>query len=232
MAADLTIVTKRVIEALGAALPRTFTATVAQNNLNRNTTAISEAIREAALMIGRAILANKDHIHRNLFISGTPTSLTHAGELPDMAGEGDLVEIQPYSGATFITGQIRDVQQIDAYRTNTSSLYSTLSHTTQFSPLSGFYAMSKGRIYFTGNAAQGYFPIISRSTITSLIPDEYEGTWFMLGLGACLKEGDNLLPLGSFYMNIGLQDLSAISVMGVMQKVPAMAKAQEMRGNA
>lgn len=231
MAADLTTVTNRITEALNAVAPGTFSSTVDPGYLDRNATAISEATREAALMIGRAILANPEHIHRNLFISGTPTALTHAGELPDMAGEGDLVEIQPYSGATYITGQIRDIQKIDAYRTNTSNLYSTLAHNVQFSPLSGFYNIAKGRVYFTGNAAQGYFPVISRSTITSLIPDEYEGTWFMLGLGSCLKEGDNLLPIGSFYMKIGLQDLSAISVMGVLQKVPTMAKAQEMRGS-
>jgi hypothetical protein len=185
MAADYTIVEKRVTEILNACAAGTFSATVSSSYLDRNADAITEAIREAALMIGRAILANPKHVHRNIFVSGTPTALTHQGELPDMAGEIDLIEIQHYNGGSYLAGTPRTVQQIESYRANPSSVYNALAHTTQNSPLAGFYAIEHGRVYFTGYAAQGYFPVLSRADttgITAQIPDEYED---VLQLGNC-----------------------------------------------
>ena len=227
MAADLTTVTERVTEILNACSAGTFSATIDSNYKDRNATAISEAVREAALMIGAAICANPNHVHRNVFVSGTPTALTNDGEMPDMSGESDLIEIQPYSAASYITGIPRTAQQIDDYRTNYNSAYGSLSHTTQGSPLTGFYAITNGRIKFTGNAAQGYFPLLSRSTITTLIPDEYEPAWVKLSVGLCIKEGDNLMPEATTYYNWGLQDLAAISAMGTVPPVPPIPARQE-----
>lgn len=232
MAADEATVLKRATEILNACAAGTFSATIDSGYADRNATAISEASRESAMLLARAMLVDPNHVHRNIWISGTPTSLTHAAELPDMAGEGDLVEIQPYSGGAFRTGVLRDVQQIEDFRLNPSSIYSDVAYNVMDSPLGGYYAFARGRFYFTGYAAQGYFPAISRSSVTSLIPDEYEGTWVCLVVGLSVKEGDNLFPEAQYYMNLGLSDLKAISQMGVIEKLPPMQRAQEARGNA
>lgn len=215
MAASYETVLTRITDVVNIQTPGTWSSTVASTNLDRNAQAITEAVREAAMMIARAILANPTHVHRNLFVSGTPTSLTHGSELPDMAGESDLIEIQPYSGASWFTGVPKTPQQIDSFRDNPSNLYGT-THTTQGSPLAGYYAIDNGRVKFTGYAARIYVPAIDRTTVTGLIPDEYEPTWVKLGAGLCLKEGDNLLPIGSTYYNWGLQDLGLITEMSVV----------------
>lgn len=232
MAADETTVKQRITEALNVVSPGTFSTMVDSNYKDRVAAAITEYSREGAMMIARAIVSNARHTHRNLFISGTPTALTHQGELPDMAGEMDLIEIELYSGGAYTTGTPASVQQIESYRLNPSNLYGSLAHTTQNSPLSGYYNIKNGRIYFTGNAARGYFPSIVRTTVTTLIPDEYEGSWFLLGMGFALKEGDNLLPIAQYYMELGMRDLQAIASMSIIQPVPPMPRAIAARGDA
>lgn len=231
MAVSQATVLKRVTELLNRCAGGTYSATIASHNLDRNATALSDTSAEAALMIGRAIIANPEHVHRNVFVSASPTSLTHAGELPDMAGQPSLVEIQPYSGAGFITGQLRDVQQIDSYRSNPSNIYDPIAHDTQGSTLSGYYAISNGRIYFAGYAARAYFPVLTTAGVVSLIPDEYENTWVALTMGLSIKEGDNLFPIGQYYMQHGERDLQAITQMGVIQPLPTPTQAQAARGN-
>ena len=231
MAADETTVLKRVTEALNVCAPGTFSVTVASTNLDRNATAISECVREGAMLIGRAILANPAHVHRNLLVASSATTLTHQGELPDMSAELDLVQIQRYSGADWQTGVLRDAQIIESYRANPSSIYDSIAHNLTGSRLGGYYATANGRFYFTGFAARGYFPLISRTTITSLIPDEYETAWFMVAIGLALKEGDNLMPIAEYYMQAGMQDLAAISTMGVLSPMPPPETAQKVRGN-
>lgn len=232
MAADETTVKQRVTEILNACDPGTFSATISTNYKDRNATAISEAVREGALMIARAICSNPNHVHRGLYVSGTPTVLTHGGELPDMAGEGDLIEIQPVSGGSFIAGTPRTAQEIDSYRSNVSSLYG-LGHTVADSPLAGYYNISQGRVRFSGFAAQMYHPTISRSTAASLVPDEYEGTWVCIAVGLCLKEGDNLESIGRFYTDIGIGDLAQIANMGTVNtQVPSAERAMQARGDA
>lgn len=232
MAADVTTVTKRVTEALNVCSPGTFSVTVASTNLDRVSTAIDEYVREAALDIAAAICSNPKHPHRNLYISASPTSLTHGGELPDMAGENDLIEIQKYSGGSFVVGLPKDAQQIDSYRENPSSLYGSVSHTTQNSPLAGFYNISNGRFRFTGFAAQIYSPSISRSTVTGLIPDEYEGAWFMGGLGYAMKEGDNLADIAMYYMGLFRQSLVAITANTIVSPATPIEKAMRARGDS
>lgn len=231
MAADQTTVLRRITEILNVCAAGTFSETVAAINLDRNATAISEAAREGAMMIARAIVSNPAHVHRNAFVSGTATTLTHQGELPDMAGEMDLVQIQPYNGAGWQTAIPRDVQQIESFRLNPSSIYDTIAHDTTGSRLGGYYAIANGRFYFTGYAARGYFPVIARDTVTGLIPDEYEDVWVKISTGLTLKEGDNMGDIASFYMNLGQQDLFAITNMGVVKAMPAVPKAQAVRGN-
>lgn len=227
MAADLTTVQKRVTTIVEACIEGTFTTTIdARQNWNANI--ITEAVREAALMIAQAIVANPNHSHRNAFISGTPTALTHGGELPDMAGESDLIEIQPYSGASYFTGTPRSAQQIDDYRTNYNSAYGSIAHTTQGSPLAGFYNVTNGRIKFTGFAAQIYIPVISRSTVTSLIPDEYEGCWTSLGAGLTAKLSVDH-PVLSQYYNWGVSQLPAIMSASVVQKAPPIQRPYDAR---
>lgn len=232
MAADETTVRQRVTEILNACAPGTFSSTIATNYLDRNASAIQEAVREAALMIARAICSNPNHVHRGVYVSGTPTALTHGGELPDMAGEGDLVEIQPVAAGSYIVGTPRTAQEIDSYRSNVSSLYNSVGHTTANSPLAGYYNISQGRIRFTGNAAQMYHPTISRSTASSLVPDEYEDTWVKLSVGLCLKEGDNLLPIGTTYYNWGVADLAQVASMGTVPPVPPPERAMQARADA
>jgi hypothetical protein len=229
MAADLTTVQKRVTSIVDACIERTFTTTVDRRK-HWNADIITEAVREAALMIGQAIVSNPSHVHRNLYISATPTALTHGAELPDMAGESDLIEIQPYNGASYFTGTPRSAQQIDDYRTNYNSAYGAIAHTAQGSPLSGFYNVTNGRIKFTGNAAQIYIPVISRTTVTGLIPDEYEGVWTMLGVGLSAKIGQEH-PLMMQYYNWGVSNLPAIASMSVVEKVPPIERALNARSD-
>lgn len=234
MSADLTTVTKKVTEILNASAAGAWSSTIDSNNYDRVADDITESVLTGALMIARAIVSNPSHVHRNLFISATPTALTHGGELPDMAGEGDLIEIKPYSAGSFAVGQMRDVQVIKSYRDNPGSLYDTVNHDQSGSRLGGYYTISNGRFYFTGNAAQGYFPAIARSgvtAVTGLIPDEYEGTWICLAAGMTPKEGDNIFPIAQYYMQIGLADLGAIASMSVLQGLPTVEQARKARGN-
>ena len=231
MAADLTTVTNRVSEALNVVAAGTFSSTVASTNLDRNASAISEYVREGALDIAMAICSNPRHPHRNAFISSTPTALTHGGELPDMAGEGDLIEIQPYAAASYIIGTPRSAQEIDDFRTNYNSVYGSLSHTTQGSPLGGYYNISNGRIRFTGNAAQMYLPLIGRTTVTGLIPDEYEGLWFARSMHYALKEGDNMFPISTYYGQWSDRALAACASYSVVPPAPPIERALNARGD-
>lgn len=230
MAVDEDIIKKRITEVLNACAAGTFSTTVDSNYLDRNATAISEAWREASMMIARAIVANPNHPHRNVFISGTPTTLTHQAELPDMSGEMDNIEIQLYNGGAWTTGTPRTVQQIESYRLNPSNLYG-VAHTTEGSPLAGYYSIQNGRVYFTGYAARGYFPLIDRTTCSALIPGEYEDTGVKLGIGLSIKEGDNLAPIGQFYYQAGLNDLASITNLGAIQPMPTVAAARAARGD-
>lgn len=231
MAASELTVRKRVTEILNACAAGTFSEAVDINYYDRNSQAIRQAIKEAALQIARAIVINPQHVHRGLYVSDTPTSFTHGAELPDMAGEMDLVEIQAYSGGPWQTGVSRTIQQIESYRANPSNLYSTLSHTTQDSPLGGYYALSNSKIYFTGFACRGYYPVIDDATVISLIPDEYEGTWVALAIGRTVKEGDNLFPIAQHYYQLGTNDLASVSVMSTTIPVPTAEQAKKVRGS-
>ena len=211
MAADSTVVTKRATEAINACAAGTFATTIDSNYLDRNATAITETVTEAALDIARAIVQNPDHPHRNLFVSSSPTTLTHAGEVPDYATDQDLVEIQQVSAGSWFPGVKLDAATIQHYRENPSNAYDSVAHTAAGSILTGFYEIYKGRSYFTGFAARMYPPAISRATVTSLIPDEYEGTWVKLTIGGLVKEGDNLFPIAQYFMNLGMSDLNDIA---------------------
>lgn len=213
MPASFDTVKARVTDVLNLQVPGTFSATIASTNLDRNDQAITEACREGAMMIAKAILANPNHIHRNLFVSATPTTLTHAGELPDMAGDGDLIQIQKYDGGDWETGVPRAVQQIDSFRANPSTLYAALAHTVQNSPLAGYYAIDNGRIKFTGFAARMFHPAITRATVTDVIPDEYEDVWVATGVMLSLKEGDNMQPVAGHYTGLAMAGLQGISMM-------------------
>lgn len=230
MAADLTTVQKRVTSIIDACIDRTFT-TVVDPRKNWNANTVTEAVREGALMIAQAICANPKHVHRNAFVSGTPTAITQGAELPDLAGEHDLVEIQPYSGASFFTGTPRTMQQIDSWRTNPSSVYGSVTHTTQNSPLTGYYAINNGRLKFTGNAAQMYHPVISRSTVTSLIPDEYEGAWVALGVGLVPTVPNDITPFTKYYLDFGMQMLTLITSMGATPTLPSPERAMKARSD-
>jgi len=230
MAASELTVRKRVTEILNACSPGTYSEAVDFDYNDRNSQAIQQAVKEGALQIARSIVINPEHVHRGAFVSATPTSVTHAAELPDMAGEIDVVEIEQYSGGPWQTGVLRTIQQIESYRVNPSNIYSTLSHTTQNSPLGGYYALSNNKIYFTGNACRIFFPVIDNATVTGLIPDEYEGTWVALAIGRTVKEGDNLAPIAQYYYQIGMNDLPAISAMGTVQAAPTAEQAQKVRG--
>ena len=230
MAANELTVRKRVTEILNACAPGTYSEAVDSDYNDRNSQAIQQAVKETALQIARAIVINPDHVHRGAFVSNTPTNIIHAAELPDMAGEIDVVEIQAYDGGPWQTAVPRTIQQIESYRINPSNLYSSLAHTEQNSPLGGYYALSNNKIYFTGYACRILFPVIDSATVTSLIPDEYEGTWVALAIGRTIKEGDNLIPVAQYYYQIGMNDLPVISAMGTVQAVPTAEQAQKVRG--
>lgn len=177
MAADYSIILSRITEILNAVAAGGFSATIDSAYLDRNASAIAQAANESAMMIARAICSNPRHIHRNIFVQRFPSELSHGGFLPDMAGEYDLIETQATALGTpvgqqeipetsaYRRGVPRTVQQIESYRDNTSSIYSTLAHTSSSrSPLAHYYAIHNGRIYFTGTSARGYFPKINRGT--------------------------------------------------------------------
>lgn len=232
MAADETTVKQRCTEILNACDPGTFSATINTHNKHRNASVITEAVREGALMIARAICSNPNHVHRGLYVSGTPTALTHGGELPDMAGEGDLVEIQPVAAGAYIVGTPRTAQEIDSYRSNVSTLYSKTDHNATDSPLTAYYNISQGRIRFTGNAAQMYHPVISRSTASSVVPDEYEDIWVAISAGLSMKEGDNLMPQAQFYMMYAQSQLGMVTGMGTVQPIPPVERAMQARSDS
>jgi hypothetical protein len=231
MAASELTVRKRVTEILNACAAGTFSEAVDYNYFDRNSLAIRQAIKEGALTIARTIVSSARHVHRGLFVSNTPTEfLTSGAELPDMSGEMDLIEIQPYEDGPWQTGVPREVQQIEAYRANPSNLYSTLAHDAENSPLGGYYAITNQRLHFTGYKARGYFPVINQSTVHTIIPDEYESTWVALSVGKTVKEGDNLFEIASYYYQMGVADLAVIEQMGVMQPLPTPIEAMRARG--
>jgi hypothetical protein len=231
MAANELTVRKRVTETLNACAPGTFSEAVDSSHYDRNSQAIKQAIREGALMIANAIVANPRHGHRGLYVNDTPTAFVHGAELPDMAGEMDLVEIQPYNGASWQTGVLRDIQQIESFRLNAYSLYSTIPHDQPDSPLGGYYAIANNKIYFTGKDCRGYFPVIDRDLVIEQIPDEYESTWVALSIGLTPKEGDALFQIAGYFMDIGLRNLQNIAMMGTMQPMPTPDQARKTRGN-
>lgn len=232
MAASELTVRKRVTEILNACSAGTFSEAVDINYFDRNSLAIKQAVKEAAATIAKTIVMNSNHVHRAAFVSDTPTEFATSGaELPDMAGEMDLVEIKPYSTATsWQTGVLRDIQQIESFRANPSQLYSEIAHDAEHSPLTGYYALSNNRIYFTGYKARGYYPVINNTTVINLIPDEYEGTWVALTIGRTVKEGDNLFDIAQFYYSQGINDLAQIEKMGIVQPLPPPEEAQRIRG--
>jgi hypothetical protein len=232
MAASELTVRKRVTEILNACVAGTFSEAVDSSHYDRNSQAIQQAVKEAALAIARAIVGNPNHSHRGNFVSATPTTFTHGDELPPMAADLDIVEIQSYSDGPWNVAVTRDVQQIESYRNNPNQVYSTLDHTTEGSPLSGYYALASSRIYFTGHAARGFFPTIDLATVGGLIPDEYEPTWVSLAVGMTPKEGDNLLPIAQYYLQIGMQDLALVNAMGTVRPTPSPEAARQVRGNA
>jgi len=234
MAASALTVRKRVTEILNACSPGTFSEAVHLDYQDRNSLAIEQAVKEAALMIAKAIVINPNHVHRNAFV-GSYTTLNNDAELPDMSGEPEVVMIKPYEAASgegeWRVGIPRNVQQIQDFRINANDLYSNTAHDAQGSPLSGYYAIQNGRIYFTGHEARIYFPLISSSTVTTLIPDEYEPTWVSLAVGLTVKEGDNLAAIAQYYFQIGSSDLAMISNMGTVQPVPDAELAKQARGD-
>jgi hypothetical protein len=145
-----------------------------------------------------------------------------------MSGESDIIEIQPYTAASWITGSPKSPQQIDSFRENLNEFYGSLDHDVQYSPLSGFYAIDNGRVKFTGTAARIYIPVIDRDDVTDLIPDEYEDTWVSCSVPLCLKEGDNLQGIASMYAQMGSAGLQAITTMSV---IPPMVR-NGTRGDA
>ena len=232
MAVNPTTVRKRVTEILNACAPGTFSEAVDINYFDRNSNAILQAVTEAAMLVAKAIVMNPNHVHRGLFVSSTPTALTHNQEMPDMSAEPDVIQIKPTSTGSFQTGVSRDVQQIEAFRANPGNLYSAIAHDAADSPLGGYYAIHNGRFYFTGHAAQGFFPVIAASTVNNLIPDEYESTWVCLAVGLTVKEGDNLFPIAQYYYSMGMNDLTAVAGMSTVQPVPSPELAKQARGDS
>ena len=228
MAASETVVKERLTDLLNVQTPGTWSTTVASTNLDRHATGIAEAAREGALEIARAIVSNPKHYHRNLFISATPTSLTHQGELPDYGCEYDPIEIERYTSAGYRRGiLVDDPFLVEEYRANPSSAYDAVAHDTTGSFLGGFYNISNQRIYFSGLNCRGYFPVISRTGVLTIIPDEYEGAWYFVSAGILLKEGDNLQPIAQHYTQLGLAALQAISQEGT---IPPLTDYKEING--
>lgn len=231
MATDVTTVQSRVGDILNQLVPGTFAPDFDPNNFDRNQEAVAEAVRESALLIARAILSNPEHVHRNLFVSSTPVTLTNESELPDLAANISLIEIQGYSGGTWLTGTPLTIQQIESYRNDTLKLYDPIAHNANGSRLGGYYAISNGRFYFSGFAARAYLPLIDGTTVQTLIPDEYQSAWVALSVSLCMKEGDNLMPEAEFYQAIGQRDLVNIANMSIMEPMPTPEKAKQVRGN-
>jgi hypothetical protein len=232
MAASEVTVTKMVTEALNASQAGVFSASIDPNNYDRVAEAITEAVRQAALMIARAVIVNPQHVHRNLFVSATPTAITNDSELPDMAGDLGVIEIKHFATDTFHPGQVRDIQQIDSFRNDIERIYDDVAHNERYSILSGYYGTQNGRVRFTGHEAQCYRPLVDRTTVTTLIPDEYEPVWIALSIGGfTMKEGDNAMPIQQTYMQYGLNELASVSNMSVIQPMPVMEQQRKTRGN-
>ena len=221
MAASETVVKERCTDILNVQAPGTWSTTVASTNLDRHATGIAEAVREGALMIAQAIVSNPKHYHRNLFISSSATALTHGAELPDYGSEYDHIEIERYLNAGYRAGiNVEDPFIIDEYIANPSSAYDATAHNVTGSLLGGFYAIQKNRIFFTGLNARGYFPVISRTGVLTIIPDEYEGLWVVVSASVLLKEGDNLLPVSQHYLQLANAGLQAVAQEGLMPPLP------------
>lgn len=230
MAASELTVRKRVTEILNACAPGTYSEAVDVNYLDRNSLAIRQAVKEAALMVARAIVINPNHVHRSTFLVPS-TVLTSGDSLPDMSGEPEIVEIQLYNNGPWVVGVPRDVQQVQAYINDDQSFYSPIAHNNQNSPLSGYYALTNSKIFYTGNSARITYPKITSADVLTQIPDEYEPTWVCLAVGLTVKEGDNLYPIAQHYYQIGMSDLGMVTSMGTIQPVPDAELARQARGD-
>lgn len=216
MAFELDVVKKQVIAILGLA-PRdvsgvaVYSPTVADGDTSYHDNEIERAIVSGNSEIMRAICETVGHGHRYLFTA--PQALTHEEDLPAHIGEIGVPRITPFNGAGYtIVGKRKSVEEINAYRHNPDSLYSTTAHNASsnglHSKLAGFYAIDGEVIYFTGYSAVSDVANFVESDYSNL-PDMYYPHSITLGIKNLKKDGD-VSDIFSYYQKEGLIALSMI----------------------
>lgn len=155
---------------------------------------IDRAVQSAVTEIMKAICETDGHPQRSLFITSGAT-LTHGAVLPDHYGSIGVPRITPYSGATFtISGKVKSVEEISAYRANPDHLYSLKDHNeadgVMPSKLAGFYAIDGQTFYFTGHSAVADIATFTEGSY-ALLPDTYHPLGIDLAIANLRKDGDS-----------------------------------------
>lgn len=169
---------------------------------------VTDAATQAGERILLAICETEGNGHRPNFMA-LSGSIAHGAVLPEHIGPIGTVQIQPYAGAEFIAGLPADVDDIESWRANVSSLYDTVAHNASGSSLAGRYAVLGNELFYTGHDAKIYLANFTRADVATKVPDAYEATWVRLTVGLLAKEGDTP-GLIQMYAQAGENDLAAI----------------------
>lgn len=207
MAADITRVTKRVLDILNASDAGTYSATVSSRNKTRAQASVDDAIIEAGLQIVSTIAAYPNEF-RAAFVA--PVNVTHGQLLPDHLGAPVYVEIQKYASADWTEAKQKNYLKVQSLRRNESKIYDKLDHDVNGSSLSGYADIWERKVYFTGYAARVGLATAVRADVATKIPDILEPTLIKLSAANCLKAGEGayLVNIAESYFNKAQFDLA------------------------
>lgn len=145
-----------------------------------------------------AILETPGHPLRSGYMaaSGDLVYTDSAPELPDSIGEYGPVEIQIGATATWVLGQPCDSEiEIAMRRENTDSMFGSVAHNVDGSPIGGFYNIRRPKLYFTGTKARIWVGSFTPNYVAPACqaPDVYTNAIVVGAVARLRKEGD-LVP--------------------------------------
>lgn len=185
---------------------------------------LDRAVVSASSMIMQAICETEGHEHRGLFTNAA--TLTHGAALPMHYGPIGVPRITPYSGASYtLSGKVKSVEEIAAYRANVNNRYSLTAHNAEgpggnHSKLAGFYAIDNNSIFFTGFSADTLAANFDE-TDAPLLPDSYHQLGIDLAIWNLKKDGDN----SDIFSNSGSKAVAGIALIrGQKQGQPSLSK--------
>lgn len=171
-----------------------YSASVAGGDTLYSQEEIDQAAENAVLDVMRAICETPGHPQRVLFTQ--PEPLQHGQVLPDHYGPIGVPKIRPFAGASYqITGQVKSIGEITAYRVNPGNIYSATAHNAsvsdRHSKLAGFYAIDEAAqvFYFTGFQAEADIAWFQPNDYIQLPDDHYDLTTSLM-IAKLRKDGD------------------------------------------